>query len=160
MKRIILFINSLEQREKIILLAGIYAFIIIAGIFIATSYLLDRIDKTEKKINREIQSYIELQKIVSEYKRYRPSTKKESLSLSTVEEIAEKSGIKSNILSLKPYQQDYNSVEVSFEKISGDRLILFLKQIKEKGFYVLSLSINDPKGNRKLNVRTVIGERP
>ncbi|WP_457644419.1 type II secretion system protein GspM [Persephonella sp.] len=158
MKRLVLFINSLEQRERIVLFIGIYASIIIGGVLLLGSYNLEKIKMMEKKINREIENYVELQRIVNQYKKFSPSMKNERLSLSLVEELAEKAGIKSNILTLKPYQQDFNSVEISFEKISGDQLVVFLKKVKEKGFYVLSLNINDPKGNGRLSVRTVIGE--
>ncbi|ACO03025.1 MAG TPA: hypothetical protein DEP48_05415 [Persephonella sp.] len=159
MKRLILFINSLEQRERVVLFIGIYAFILIGGVLLAGSYNLERLEKVEKKIKKEIESYVELQKIINQYRSYSPSVKGDRLSLSKVEELAEKAGIKSNILSLKPYQQNFNSIEVSFEKISGEQLVSFLKSVKEKGFYILSLSISDPKGNGRLNVRTVIGER-
>ncbi len=159
MKRLIFFINSLEQREKIFLFTGIYVFIIVGGIFILGSYNIDKLNKLEKKVRLETERYVELQKIINEYRNFKNEVKTEKLSLTAVEELAEVSGIKTNILTLKPYQHDFNSVEISFEKITDDQLIQFLKKIKRKGFYVISLSINDPKGNGKLNVRAVIGEK-
>jgi len=156
-KRLILFINSLEQREKYVLLGGIYAFIIIVGIFISAFYLLSKIDKTEKRLNKEINNYIQLQKIIQEYKRYKPPTKPE-LSLSKIEDIALKTGIKSNVVSIKPYQQG-QSIEVSFEKLSSDRLYRFLRKIKENGYIAEYIDINDPKGNGQYTMRIILGTK-
>ncbi|WP_457623593.1 type II secretion system protein GspM [Persephonella sp.] len=159
MKRLILFINSLEQREKIVLIGGIYLSIIILGIFILGSYNYERIKTLEKKISLETEKYVELQKLIAEYKNLKPQSNFETLSLSKVEDFASDTGIKNNIVSLKPYQHENNSIEVSFEKISGDQLVTFLKKIKNEGYFVNSININDPKGNGKLNVRIVIGDK-
>ncbi|WP_456401667.1 type II secretion system protein GspM [Persephonella sp.] len=159
MKRLILFINSLEQREKVFLIGGIYLSIIILGIFILGSYNYERIKTLEKKISLETEKYVELQKLIAEYKNLKPQSNFETLSLSKVEDFASDTGIKNNIVSLKPYQHENNSIEVSFEKISGDQLVTFLKKIKNEGYFVNSININDPKGNGKLNVRIVIGDK-
>ena len=157
MKRLILFINSLEERERYILIGGVYAVIIIIGIFFITSYMLTRIDKLEKKLSREINNYVQLQKIIQEYKRYKPSVKP-VLSLTKIEEIAMKAGAKSNIVSIKPYQQG-ESIEVSFEKLSADQISRFLKKIKENGYIAQFIDINDPKGNGQYNMRVVLGTK-
>ena len=157
MKRLLLFINSLEERERYVLIGGLYAVIIIVGIFFITSYMLTKIDRLEKKLSREMNNYIQLQKIVQEYKQYKP-TVKPVLSLTKIEEIAMKVGAKSNIVSIKPYQQG-EFIEISFEKLSADQISRFLRKIKENGYIALFIDINDPKGNGQYNMRVILGTK-
>ncbi|WP_029520887.1 type II secretion system protein GspM [Persephonella sp. IF05-L8] len=157
MKRLLLFINSLEERERYVLIGGLYAVIIIVGIFFITSYMLTKIDRLEKKLSREINNYVQLQKIVQEYKQYKP-TVKPVLSLTKIEEIAMKVGAKSNIVSIKPYQQG-EFIEISFEKLSADQISRFLRKIKENGYIAQFIDISDPKGNGQYNMRVILGTK-
>jgi len=155
LKRLHLFIESLEEREKYIFIVGIYAFIIIVGIFFITFEMLPKIDKLEKRLEKEINNYVQIQEVIHEYKIYKPLAKPE-LSLSEIEEIARKINIKSNMISIKPYQQG-KFIEVSFEKLSGQQIYRFLRKIKENGYIAEYIDINDPKGNGKYTMRIILG---
>ncbi|WP_457625165.1 type II secretion system protein GspM [Persephonella sp.] len=154
MNRILLFFESLENRERVILIAGIY-FVVFVGLFIIpASYLMKKIERLEKKIQTEEKKYIRLQQIIYRYSKAKPR-EKNVLSLSVIDKLAGESGIRENVVSIKPTE---NGIEVVVENVDPDNLFEFLKRIKKKGFSVSSISINDPKGNRKLNVRMLIGK--
>ncbi len=156
MKKLILYINNLELRERIILIVGIYAVIIIVGIFMITAANLDRLEKIDKRISKEIENYHQLIDLASQYISFKPNYKKVDISLSFIESLARDKGIKENITALKPYQQ--NSVEISFEKVEGTKLTEFVKALKEKNLRLTAFSMEDPKGNGELNVRMVVSE--
>ncbi len=156
MKKYLLYFNSLETRERYTLLAGIYALILIVGLFFITMPLIEKIKKIDLRIEKEVQNYNTLIKLASEYISYRPKYKKVNLSLSFVEKIASKTGIKENISSLKPTSD--GGVEVSFEKVDGNKLSEFIKKIKGKNLNIKTFYMEDIKGNGKLNVRLTISE--
>jgi general secretion pathway protein M len=156
MKKLMLYLNSLELRERIVFILGLYAVIIIVGVFMVTDANIKRIEKVDDRISKEIQNYNQLVKLASEYISFKPRYKKVDISLSFIETLARKKGIKENITSLKPYQQ--GSVEISFEKVDGIRLTEFIKAVKEKNLKIMAFSMEDPRGNGELNVRMVISE--
>ncbi len=156
MKRLILYLESLEKRERILLFLGIYGVIFILGIFYITVPNINKLEGLDRKIVKEIQDYHRLLKLTSQYISYKPKYREVSLSLSFVENLAEKAGIKDNITSLKPYRK--GSIEVSFEKVDGERLTSFISYIKRKNLKITYFSMEDPKGNGELNVRMVISE--
>ncbi len=156
MKKLMLYLNSLELRERVVFVLGLYAVIIIVGVFMITDANIKRIEKIDSRISKEIQNYNQLVKLASEYISFKPRYKKVDISLSFIETLARKKGIKENITSLKPYQQ--GSVEISFEKVDGIRLTEFIKAVKEKNLKITAFSMDDPRGNGELNVRMVISE--
>lgn len=154
-EKISLYLNSLEKRERLILLTGIYISILIIGIFFITFPMIEKVKKLDKRINNEIKNYRELMKITSEYLLYKSA--KIPVSLSIIEKIAEDSGIKDKISSLKP--SGNNSIELFMEQVEGQKLSYFLQNLKRKNLKIISFSMNDPKGNEKYDVRmTISGE--
>ncbi len=156
MKKLVLFLASLEKRERFILIAGLYSVILIVGIFFITLPLWNRIERLDRRIIKETENYTQLIKLVSEYISYRPSYEKRELTLSFIENLARKNEIKENITSLKPFQK--GSIEITLEKVDGKKLSSFIKDIKKKNLRLLSFSMNDIKGNKEYNVRMVISE--
>ncbi|SNZ06468.1 general secretion pathway protein M [Persephonella hydrogeniphila] len=152
MNRILLFFESLENRERIVLITGVYFVIVVVFFVLPAGYLFKKIETLEKRIKIEEKRYIQLQKIVNRYKNIKPK-ERYTLSLSVIDKIAGKSGVREFVVSIKPVDR---GIEVVMEKTEPEKLFDFLKEIKKKGFSVSSISINDPKGNKKLNVRTVI----
>ncbi len=155
MKKFLLYFNSLETRERYLLLAGIYAVIIIVGVIFITIPLYEKLQKIDRKILKEIENYNQLVKLASEYIVYKPKYKKIDLSLSFIENVAKETGIKDSISSLKPVS---DGVEVSFEQVDGHSLATFIQKIKKKNLKIKSFYMEDIKGNGKLNVRLVISE--
>lgn len=155
MKKALLYFNNLETRERYILLIGIYAVIIIVGLFFITIPLYKKLQKIDAKIQKETENYTQLVKLASEYIVYKPKYKKVNLSLSFIENLAKETGIKENISSLKPVS---NGVEVSFEQVNGENLAAFIQKIKKKNLKISSFYMEDIKGNGKLNVRLIVSE--
>ncbi len=155
MKKIFLYFNSLETRERYLLLAGIYAVIIIVGVFFITIPMYEKLQKIDAKIQREIENYNQLIKLASEYIVYKPKYKKTDLSLSFIEKLAKETGIKDSISSLKPVS---DGIEISFEQVDGHSLAIFIQKIKKKNLKIKSFYMEDIKGNGKLNVRLVVSE--
>lgn len=155
MSKIIFFLESLEKRERLVLIIGIYFLIIVGFFLIPLLYLSINVEILEEKIKKEQMKYMELKKLVEKYKVLKPKGQSISLSLSIVDKIVKESELENNIVSIIPTQ---DGIEVSMEDVKPDRFFDFLKKVKEKGFFVLSVSINDPKGDNKLDVRLLIGE--
>ncbi len=159
MKKIILYLNSLEKREKYILLTGIFVVIFIFGIFFVTVPLYNKAQTLEKKLNTEIKNFQELKKLASEYagiKKINPE--RPEITLSEIETLSKQVGIRNNITTIKPISLvEGQGIEISMKDADADKLLRFLKNLKRKGYLIKTISISDPKGNRKLTVRMVIG---
>jgi general secretion pathway protein M len=159
MKRLILYLNSLEKREKYTLLLGMSAVVLIVGVFFITIPLYKKAESLEKKLNTEIRNFQELKKLASEYagiKKINPE--KPEITLSEIETLSKEVGIRKNITTIKPITlTEGQGIEISMKDTDADKLIRFLKNLKRKGYLIKTISISDPKGNKKLTVRMVIG---
>jgi len=159
MKKLILYLNSLEKREKYTLLLGIFFIVIVVGVFFITIPLYQKSQTLEKKLNTEIQNFQELKKLASEYagiKKINPE--KPEITLSEIETLSKEVGIRKNITTIKPITlAEGQGIEINMKDADANRLISFLKNLKRKGYLIKTISISDPKGNRKLTVRMVIG---
>ena len=154
MKRFVLYLESLEKRERFLLIAGLYGIVIVVGIFFLTMPNIQKIEKIDKKISKEMERYNYLLKLTSQYITFKPVYKKGNLSLSFIENLAKNTGVYEYITSLKPFKKD--SVELTFERIDGNRLTNFIKLLKNNNLKITSFSMEDPKGNGELNVRILI----
>jgi general secretion pathway protein M len=159
MKRLILYLNSLEKREKYTLLLGMSAVVLIVGVFFITIPLYKKAESLEKKLNTEIRNFQELKKLASEYagiKKINPE--KPEITLSEIETLSKEVGIRKNITTIKPITlTEGQGIEISMKDTDANKLIRFLKNLKRKGYLIKTISISDPKGNKKLTVRMVIG---
>ena len=159
MKKLILYLNSLEKREKYTLLLGLFFIVIVVGVFFITIPLYQKSQTLEKKLNTEIQNFQELKKLASEYagiKKINPE--KPEITLSEIETLSKEVGIRKNITTIKPITlAEGQGIEINMKDADANRLISFLKNLKRKGYLIKTISISDPKGNRKLTVRMVIG---
>ncbi len=157
--RINTFLNSLERRERFILVAGLVITVVTVGIFFITIPLYEKNKKLEKQLKKELENYRELVKLASEYASIRPNVVRQgSISLSEIESISSKLGLKSSITSIKPITfEGEDSVEIMMKDAPADSVINFLMEVEKKGYRIKFISMYDPKGNRKLTVRIVIG---
>ncbi len=159
MKKVILYLNSLEKRERYTLLIGIFFVVFVLGIFLVTIPLYQKAQILDKKLNIEIQNFQELKKLASEYagiKKINPE--RPEITLSEIETLSKEVGIRKNITTIKPITLvDGQGIEISMKDADANKLINFLKNLKRKGYLIKTISISDPKGNRKLTVRMVIG---
>ncbi len=154
MRKIFLYLDSLEKREKIVLIFALYIILIIVGLFFVIFPLLSEIQKLDRIIYKEKQNYRKLLELASEYKQLKQENFSNELSLTFIENLAQKLGIKENITYIKPYQE--KGVEVYFENIKGDEFIKFIKKIKEKEFYISFINIESLYGGKNMNAKLVI----
>ena len=159
MKKIILYINSIEKRERYVLLLGAFVVVFIVGIFFLTAPLYEKTRILEKKLNREIQNFEELKKLASEYASMKKiNVIKPEITLSEIESLSKEFEIKKNITSIKPITlSEGQGIEINMKDAQAEKVINFLKSLKKKGYSIKTITISDPKGNRKLTVRVVIG---
>ncbi len=152
-------LNSLERRERFILIVGLIATVLIVGIYFITLPLYEKTEKLEKQLKKEIQNYKELVRLASEYASIKPSIVKQgSISLSEIESISSSLGLKKSITSIKPITfEGEDSIEIMMKDAPADSVLKFLIEIEKKGYKVKFISLYDPKGNKKLTVRIVIG---
>ncbi|RUM58371.1 MAG: hypothetical protein DSY59_05870 [Persephonella sp.] len=146
MNKLILFFNSLDRRERLILLIGLYSLVIIIGVFGLLLPILDKKKEVEKRINKEFQNYYELVKLTEKYlsfkKQFLPT---EKLSLDFISKISKKAN-------LKPYSLkkiDEGKFEILFENTSGNQFTRFLKLLNENNLSVEEIDIYIEKGNIK-----------
>ncbi len=159
MRKIILFLNSLEKRERLLLIIGIYAVIIIIGIFFITLPLYNSNKKLENILETEISKFNELKELASKYQgTAKNKIEKLNISLSEIENLSMQVGIKDKISSIKPITfGEEKGIEINIKGADYQKVFEFLVKIKKKGYSIKSISINDPKGNGKLNVKLVVG---
>ncbi len=159
MKKIILYLNSLEKREKYTLLLGLFIVVIVVGVFFISIPLYKKSQNLERSLNTEIEKFQQLKKLASEYagiKKINPE--KPEITLSEIETLSKQVGIRKNITTIKPiFLTEGQGIEISMKDAEADKLIRFLKNLKKKGYLIKTISISDPKGNKKLTVRMVIG---
>ncbi len=146
MNKLILFLNSLDRRERLILLIGFYSLVVIIGVFGLLLPILDKKKEVEKRINKEFQNYYELIKLTEKYlsfKRQFLSTEKTNLDF--ISEISKKAN-------LKPYSLkkiDEGKFEILFENTSGNQFIRFLKLLNGNNLSVEEIDIDIEKGSIK-----------
>ncbi len=159
MKRLILFLNSLEKRERTILIIGMYAVIIIVGIFFITLPLYEKNQKLKQILNKEISKFNELKELASTYQgTAKNKIEKLNISLSEIESLSLQVGIKDKISSIKPISfGNEKGIEINIKEADSTKVFKFLVEIKRKGYLIKAISINDPKGDGKLNVKLVVG---
>ncbi len=146
MNKLILFFNSLDRRERLILLIGLYSLVIIVGVFGLLLPILDKKREVEKRINKEYQNYYELVKLTEKYlsfkKQFLPT---EKTNLDFISEISKKANLKP--YSLKKIGE--GKFEILFENTSGNQFMRFLKLLNENNLSVEEIDIDIEKGNIK-----------
>lgn len=154
------FFNTLETRERIILFIGTILAVIIVGFYFITLPLYQKNQKLKNLLNKEIQNYKELSKLASEYVSIKPNTlKQKQISLTEIEQLSQIYNIKDSITSIRPIMfEGEKSIEVLMKNAPAEKVINFFKALEKKGYKLKFISIYDPKGNKKLTVRIVIGE--
>ncbi len=154
------FINTLETRERIILLSGIIIALLIVGIYFITLPLYEKNKKLKEQLNKELQNYTQLVKLASEYASIKPSVvKQKEISLAEIERMSQLFGVKQNITSIRPIVfEGEKSIEVMMKDAPAQKVLNFFKELEKNGYKLKLVSIYDPKGNGKLTVRIVIGE--
>ncbi|NPA51910.1 MAG: type II secretion system protein M [Aquificae bacterium] len=159
--RINTFLNTLENRERYILLVGIFVTVIIIGVYFITLPLYEKNKKLKEILNREIQNYNELLKLASEYASIKPSVvQHKTISLSEIENLSQLHGIKQNITAIRPIIfEGEKSVEVMIKDAPANKVLDFFTELEKAGYKLKFISIYDPKGDGKLTVRIVIGEQ-
>jgi general secretion pathway protein M len=152
-RKLEIFFSALEEREKVILIIGAYAVVIILGIFFITDKNVRKYLALEKKLDREIKNYIELKELASEYmalKGVRHQTK--NVSLKDIENLARKIGIKNKIVSLKPFQE---GIEISLDNLTGNEVIRLIRTLKREGLNVSKISIEKRGKNFSVKISIV-----
>lgn len=153
------FLDTLEKREKVILFTGTVLAVIIVGVFFITLPLYETNKKLKKQLTKEINNYYELIKLASEYSTIKPNKiVDKTISLSEIEQITQSLGIRKNITAIKPITfEGEDSIEITMKDAPASKVLSFLTEIEKRGYRIKFLSIYDPKGNRKLTVRIVLG---
>ncbi len=146
MNKLILFFNSLDRRERLILLIGLYSLVIIIGVFGLLLPILDKKEEVEKRINKEFQNYYELVKLTEKYfslkKQFLPT---EKMNLDFISEISKKVNLKA--YSLKKI--DEGKFEILFENTSGNQFTRLLKLLNENNLSVEDIDIDIENGSIK-----------
>ncbi|RMA97745.1 type II secretion system protein GspM [Hydrogenothermus marinus] len=158
MKNLEIIFNSLEEREKYILFIGVLFVIAFVGIFFITVPQINYMNKLEKKLNKEIESYNELLKLAGIYASNKQIKIKKGLNIANIDKIATKTGIKNKVLKIKPITyQNKDAYELTIEKITPEELQNFINNLKKEKIDIYFISIENPRDNNKLNVRITIG---
>jgi len=142
MNKIIIFLNSLSKREKIVLIIGLYLTTVIIGIFFSLNTILKKREILDKKIDKEFQKYYELVKLTDKYLSIKKSIQPtEKLDIDFISKLMNKTNFRAN--SIKKLSN--NQIELIFENISGDIFITFLKVIKDNNLSVKTVELEIEK---------------
>lgn len=142
MNKIIIFLNSLSKREKIVLIIGLYLTTVIIGIFFSLNTILKKREVLDKKIDKEFQKYYELVKLTDKYLSIKKSVQPtEKLDIDFISKLMNKTNFRAN--SIKKLSN--NQIELIFENISGDIFITFLKVIKDNNLSVKTVELEIEK---------------
>ena len=142
MNKIIIFLNSLSKREKIVLIIGLYLTTVIIGIFFSLNTILKKREILDKKIDKEFQKYYELVKLTDKYLSIKKSVQPtEKLDIDFISKLMNKTNFRAN--SIKKLSN--NQIELIFENISGDIFITFLKVIKDNNLSVKTVELEIEK---------------
>ncbi len=142
MNKILIFFNSLSKREKVILIIGLYLTTVIIGIFFSLNTILKKREALEKKIDKEFQKYYELVKLTNKYLSLKKSIQPtEKLDIDFVSKLMDKANFKAS--SIKKLSN--NQIELTFENISGDSFINFLKVVKDNNLSVKAVDLEIEK---------------
>ena len=158
MKKLEIFFNALEEREKYTLFVSLIFTILFLGVYISLQNF-ENVKKLEQRLNKEIKNYNELVKLAGVYASKRGSlAKKTVLTLAQIGDIAKFSNVKEKIQSIKPVNfEEKNMYEITFEDISPDELEKFINNLKRKGINVYFISIDNIRQDNKLKVRITAG---
>lgn len=149
----IIFFENITDREKKILILGIYLFVLILGYYLIDSGL-KKVKTLEKKLEMEKKKYIELNKLVLEYKSKKEVSKDNNLSLSDIDNLSKETNTKNNIVSIKPLSE--NQIEIILEKVNPEDFLQLLQKVKQKKSRITFIKIEKLKG--KINAGLVIEE--
>jgi len=142
MNKIIIFLNSLSKREKIVLIIGLYLTTVIIGIIFSLNTILKKREILDKKIDKEFQKYYELVKLTDKYLSIKKSVQPtEKLDIDFISKLMNKTNFRAN--SIKKLSN--NQIELIFENISGDIFITFLKVIKDNNLSVKTVELEIEK---------------
>lgn len=153
MSKIVIFFENITDREKKILILGIYLFVLILGYYLI-DFGLKKVKTLEEKLETEKKKYIELNKLVLEYKSKKEVSKSNNLSLSDIDNLSKETNTKNNIVSIKPLSE--NQIEIILEKVNPADFLQFLQKIKQKKYRITFIKVEKLKG--KINSRLVIEE--
>ncbi len=159
-ERLYFYFNSLEKREKYLLSFGIIFVIVFIGVFFITVPHYQSVKKTEEKLYQEIEKYNELRKLAGIYREnIKLNRETEPLTLAKINRLSEKSGVKEFLQSIRPVEiQGMQNYEVILKEISPEKLSTFIHNIKQEGYKIYFLSVENPAQNQRLNVRVVLGD--
>jgi len=153
LSKIVIFFENITDREKKILILGIYLFVLILGYYLI-DFGLKKVKTLEEKLETEKKKYIELNKLVLEYKSKKEVSKSNNLSLSDIDNLSKETNTKNNIVSIKPLSE--NQIEIILEKVNPADFLQFLQKIKQKKYRITFIKVEKLKG--KINSRLVIEE--
>ncbi len=159
-ERLYFYFNSLEKRERYLISFGIIFVILFIGIFFITVPHYKSVKKVEEKLYKEIEKYNELRKLAGLYRANNKLNRKiEPLTLAKINELSQKAGIKEFLQSIRPVEkQGMQSYEVIIKGVSSEKFSVFIHNIKQEGYKIYFISVENPAQSQKLNVRIVLGD--
>lgn len=158
MKKLELIFNSLEDREKYVLSFALIFVIFFVGIFFITIPYYKKVEKLQTKLDKEIKNYNQLLNIAGKYASYKKIKTEKIFSISDIDKIAGNTGIKENILLIKPTTFEGKEVfEIKLADVSPRDLQLFINNLKKHKINIFFIKIENPRENNKLKVRITVG---
>ena len=160
-EKIYFYLNSLDERQRNILLFGVFFVIIFVGIAFITIPNYNSLNKVKSRFYLEIKRYNELRKLGGEYRIVSNNSykKKIPLTLSRINTILLNLNLKEYLQSIRPLnKQNKKAFELVFSKLNPDQLALFINEIKKENYRVYFISVENRMVDNKLNVRIVIGD--
>ena len=158
MKKLEIFFNALEEREKYTLFVSLIFTILFLGVYF-TLQNFENVKKLERKLEKEIKNYNELTKLAGTYASKKGSLiEKTVLNLAQIDNIAKAAGTKDKIQSIKPINyQGKDMYEITLEKVSPTELQNFINNLKKRKINIYFISIDNIRQDNNLKVRMTVG---
>ncbi len=158
MKKLEIFFNALEEREKYTLFVGVIFTVLFIGIYV-TIQNFENVKNLERKLEKEIKNYNELINLAGIYASKKGILhKKEFLNLAEIDNIAKISQVKDKIQSIKPINYHGKDMfEITLEKISPSQLQEFINNLKKRKINIYFISVDNIRQDNNLKVRMTVG---
>ncbi len=147
-----LYFQSLQDRERYLIIFLVYGIIFLGGFFLAVPYFFSSSNRQKEILKQKVEQFYQFKSLIAVYS---PKTlSRKHLTLSDISRIAVDTGIKSYILSIKPVE---NGFEIRIDNAEKVVFSSFLKGLKKEKTNIDAVHINLITGKVKGTV-VVSGE--
>ncbi len=153
--------DSLQARERLILsIAALFMVILILYLGLIEPYANER-SNLEKRVINQQEDLLWMKSAASQFKGSKNRAKPQQASgqslLSFIDQSTKKNALNSAIKRIQP---DGKKVRIQFEKVSFDRLTVWLSKIEASGYSIDGVVVERQSELGKVDARIVIGSAP